>query len=59
MLAFRMPRVSLPPIQRLREDLEDTLAQAEALDLPLVAIRIAEALNDLVPRGDSEAPEAG
>jgi len=42
-----MPRTAISAIQRLREDLEDALAQADALDLTLVAIKIAEALADL------------
>lgn len=47
MLSSAMPRVALSPVQRLREDLEDALAQADALDLPLVAIQIVEALERL------------
>ena len=47
MLGGIMPRTAISAIQRLREDLEDALAQADALDLTLVAIKIAEALADL------------
>jgi len=54
-----MPRVALPPVQRLREDLEDALAQADALDLSLVAIQIAEALENLGPREDGNARQLG
>lgn len=52
MLDFRMPRITHSPVQRLREDLEDALAQADALDLSLVAIKIGEALEDLESRED-------
>lgn len=55
MLDFLMPRVSLSPVQRLREDLEDALVQADALDLSLVAIKIEEALDNLGPREDDKA----
>lgn len=54
-----MPRVALSPVQRLREDLEDALAQADALDLSLVGIQIAEALESLDPREDSNARQPG
>lgn len=54
-----MPRVTLSPLQRLREDLEDALAQADALDLPLVAIQIAEALDKLGTREDGNARQLG
>ncbi len=54
-----MPRVALSPVQRLREDLEDALAQADALDLSLVAIHIAEALEKLGPREDGKARQLG
>lgn len=50
-----MPRVTLSPVQRLREDLEDALAQADALDLSLVALQIVEALERL---GQPEDPKA-
>lgn len=54
-----MPRVTLPPIERLREDLEDALAQADALDLSLVAIQIVGALDRLGPREDSKTQPVG
>jgi len=47
-----MPRVVLSPLQRLREDLEDALVQADALKLALVAIKIGEALDQLEVRHD-------
>lgn len=50
-----MPRAALSAIQRLREDLEDALVQADALDLTLVAIKIAEALADLDPLENGNA----
>ena len=54
-----MPRVALTPVQRLREDLEDALAQADALDLLLVGIHIAEALERLAPHEDGKARQLG
>ena len=54
-----MPRVALSPIQRLREDLEDALVQADALDLPLVAIQIVEALEKLGSCSDGKAQPVG
>ena len=54
-----MPRAALTPVQRLREDLEDVLAQADALDLSLVGIHIAEALEKLGPREDGKARQVG
>lgn len=53
-----MPRVALSPLQRLCEDLEDALAQADALDMILVAIRIEEALNILRPPEEGKAQQA-
>lgn len=55
MLYMTMPRAALSAIQRLREDLEDALVQADALDLTLVAIKIAEALADLDPLENGNA----
>jgi hypothetical protein len=55
MLHMTMPRAALSAIQRLREDLEDALVQADALDLTLVAIKIAEALADLDPLENGSA----
>lgn len=54
-----MPRAALSPLQRLREDLEDALVQADALDLPLVAIQIMEALEKLGPCSDGKAQPLG
>ncbi len=54
-----MPRAALSPLQRLREDLEDALVQADALDLPLVAIQIVEALEKLGPCSDGKAQSVG
>jgi len=45
-----MTPICPPPAERLRENLETALLQADVLDLPLVAIKIAEALDDLRPR---------
>lgn len=50
-----MSRLILAPIQRLREQLEDALVQADALDLAMVAIKIGEALDHLEPREDGRA----
>ena len=47
-----IPRVVFSPLQRLREDLEHALVQADALSLPLAAIKIGEALDHLGPRDD-------
>lgn len=52
---FTMSCDVLPPFQRLREDLEDALAQADALNLPLVAIKISEALAGFGLDEDGEA----
>lgn len=52
-----MPRAALSPLQRLREDLEDALVQADVLDLSLVAIKIGEALESLGPRQDGEGKQ--
>jgi hypothetical protein len=49
-----MPRLALSPVQRLREDLEDALVQADALGLSIVAIKIGEALDGLGPREEGE-----
>lgn len=54
-----MPRVALLPVQRLRKDLEDALVQADALNLSLVGIQIAEALERLEPHADSNARQSG
>lgn len=58
MLASAMPRTDLPPFQRLREDLQDALVQADALDLALVAIRITQALDELLPGDLGEIGQA-
>lgn len=54
MLCFAMPRAVLSPTQRLLEDLEDALVQADALGFSLVAIRIGEALEELGRREDGQ-----
>jgi len=52
-----MPRAALSPVQRLREDLEDALGQADALKLALVAIKIGEALDHLEPRHNDKGDQ--
>ena len=54
-----MPRVAITPVRCLREDLEDVLAQADALDLSLVGIHIAEALEKLGRHEDGKARQFG
>lgn len=44
-----MPQRTLQPHQRLREHLEDSLAEADGQELTLVAALIAEALDAMKP----------
>jgi hypothetical protein len=50
-----MPQSVLSPRQRLREHLEDALAEADAMEQALVAALIADALDAL--NAQSKAPD--
>lgn len=50
-----MPQSALSPRQRLREHLEDALAEADSMEHPLVAALIADAL-DALNAGTDDRP---
>jgi len=54
-----MTAISPSPAELLRKSLEDALVQANNLEMPLVAIKIAEALDDLRPRQGGESRQIG
>ncbi|WP_293874032.1 hypothetical protein [Sphingomonas sp. UBA978] len=56
MVFWRMPLRNLSPVQRLREHLEDALAEADAIEEALVAALICDAL-DMLDRQARPQPD--
>lgn len=47
MFAMGMPQRTLTPLQRLREHLEDALAEADSINRSLTALHICNALDSI------------